>query len=564
MEIMRDDAVFRVVDDTAAIAYPDLLLVEHGKWGEAVRQLADVWLPWMPYRSNWDLARWFQVERLDREDVKRPDLVFLRLRPAGSAEDAGTYMEAAFSRRDGLARLWEFYQNGIRTGRLRFAGASGKDAQRGSDEVVLEDGSGKQLARWELIAWEPESPAIPDLTEGWEGYIQLDRRSERPAVDRAFAEALEAVHRFEWERALAALAEAEEIHLHHPLLQLLTAWCHERQPVFNSRNRILAALGQVAAGQATGLTRFIDQGNFPGLEAGQLYDLLVHQPESTRSAADLDRLAEAATGAGRLQEAVTHTEAALALGGADGRRFERTRRRVELLLRLGRADVAMKAVNAWSGEHPRPAEELATMGEVLAKFGQVAEADRLFSQGLDQGKLEPGRRYELLVRLATILTGMRRWNALLEAASLQPASSVTRRQCLDTILAELDRAAHSAIAGRLAERTEDPGIRLMLLLRQAELSADRRESSEIVWGICKSGELPDARLAWACQTWNGAGQPKHVVEAAEERLRSEHSLADDVRTELEAAYRSVGRVSDAQRAASIDPETAPVAPVLRE
>ena len=57
MEIVREGAVFRVIDNAAAVAYPDLLLVEQGTWGEAVRQLADVWLPWMPTRSNRELAR---------------------------------------------------------------------------------------------------------------------------------------------------------------------------------------------------------------------------------------------------------------------------------------------------------------------------------------------------------------------------------------------------------------------------------------------------------------------------------------------------------------------------
>jgi hypothetical protein len=557
MEITRADVAFRVVGDAAAIAYPDLLLVEHGNWGEAIRQLVDVWLPWMPYRSNRELARWFHVRPLDRQAKKRPDLVFLRFRPHQGPADAETYLDIAFSRRDGLAHVWEFYQDGTRTGRLRFAGDSADDAQDAPRKVILEDATGKQLAGWELVAWEPEISAIPDLTDGWEGYVQLDRRSERPAVDGPFAEAIEAMHRFEWDRALAALGLAQDAHPEHPLLQLLTVWCQEHEPSFDSRDEILATLRQVAAGQATGLTRFIAGGNFPGLKAGELYDILSRQPQSKRNAVDLDRLANVAMEAGQFKEALAHTDAALALGAADGRRFERTRLRNELLLRVGQTDDANEAVNAWSAEEIRPAEQLATMGEILAKYGQRVRADKLFTQALSQDDLEPGRRYELLLRLANIHGGVRRWKALLEAASLQPADSAARRECLDTVLIEFDRPAHAEIAGSLADAAKDPQIELELRFRQAELTPDWNESSEIVWAVHESGRLPHERLAWACRRWNDADQPNRVIEAAESRLRFGRPLPDDVPIQLEAAYRSVGRKNDAKRAATIDPEMTP-------
>ena len=293
MEIERDDVVFRMVEGTAAIAYPDLLLVEHGNWGEAVRQLADVWLPWMPYRSNRELARWFHVERLDWKDEKHPDLVFLRFRPHGGPKSGDTYMEVAFSNRDGLAHVWDFYQKGIQTGRLRFVGDSGV-----INKVILEDRTERQIAHWELTAWEPRSVAIPDLIEGWEGYLQLDQRSERPAVDRTFAQALEAMHRFEWDRAFSSLVQAKADHPQHPLLELLTAWCCEQQPSFASSDELQAMLRQVVTGPAPGLVRFIDQANFPSLEPGQLFDVLNQQPEATRDVVDLDRLGRCGDGCG--------------------------------------------------------------------------------------------------------------------------------------------------------------------------------------------------------------------------------------------------------------------------
>jgi tetratricopeptide (TPR) repeat protein len=546
LEIRRTDVVFRVVDEAAAIAYPGLRLVEHGKWGEAVRQLADVWLPWLPHRSNRELASWFHIEHLDRKDAKHPELVFLRLRPHGSPEDSGVYMEVAFSTRDGRPRVWEYYRNGERAGRLRFIGAN-------NELVVLVDPSGRQLARWELTTRQTESPGIADLTEDWEGYVQLDRRSERPTVDRAFAEALAAMHRFEWDRVLAALGRAGESHPQHPLLQLLTAWCLEQRPDLSSPDAILEALRQVAAGEATALTRFIDRANFPSLDAGLLLDILARQPKGTRSAADLDRLGEAATDAGWYEEALTYTELALAKGGSDVRQFQRNQRWIELLLRLERADEAIEWLNAWSENGKRIGEQLAAMAEILARYGHGTTADKLFAKALDNADLTRPRRYELLVRQAEIHTNERRWRILLEAASLQAPDSAQRGQCLAKVLTELDwGVVHAEMAGVLADEAEDLQIRRELRLRQAELTASPAESAEILWGVFKSGRLPESRLAWACRRWNDAARPNYVIQAAENRLRSSHQLSHDVRMELAVAYRSQGQLGDSQRASTSD------------
>ena len=419
--------------------------------------------------------------------------------------------------------------------------------------MVLEDGSGNEIARWELVGSEASSPAIADLTEGWEGYVQRDRRSDEPAVDRDFAEALAAIHRFEWDRAVVALGRSEQAHPQHPLIQLLTAWCRNHQPDFPRRDEIPAMLRRVAASQAAGLTRFIDQGNFPGLEPGPLYDILAQQPESTRTAADLDRLAEAAMEAGRFEQALAHTEAALALEAADGRQFDRLRQRVELLLRLNRSKAATEWLDVWSTEKTRSSEDLAAMAEVLARFNQSAGADKLFTAALGQENLKPERRYDLLVRLANTQRGTARWQALLRAAALKPDDSAARRQCLDALLAELNEATvHAEVAGKLADGAEEPEIKFQLRLRQAELTAEPAAVSEILWGIYQSGRLPDQRLAWACRHWNQANQPKQVIEAVEARLHSGGPLPDDVRIELEAAYRRIGRLADARRAATTD------------
>ena len=467
-------------------------------------------------------------------------------------------MEIAFSRRDGLPRSWELYESGKLTGRLRFILSEKQDA---IEKVILEDPSGEDLARWELISRDPQCPAIADLTDGWEGYVQLDRRKERTTANQALAEALAAMHRFEWDRALVSLGVVAEGHPQHPLVLLLQAWCSEHRPNFNSRDEIRTALREVAAGTAVGLTRFIDRRNFPGLDASQLLEILDCQPESTRTAADLDRLTRVAIEANWPQLALEFCTAALTLGGSDEQRSVRTRLRVELLGSLGHADAALEAAEGWRESGSHSPEQLAAMGEVLAKLGRAVEADRFFSEALGDDRLQTNGRYGLLVRQANLHDGVQRWQALLEAAGLQPQESTKRRQCMDTVLIELDRSAYAKVAGKLAGETKDVELRLELRLRQAELTATPQEAAEILWGIYKSGRLPDERLTWACQMWNEAGHPAYVIEAAEARLRAGDRLDGDTRSELEAAYLSAGRIADAQRAATSDGEGAPA--VLR-
>ena len=142
------------------------------------------------------------------EGAEGADLVRLRLRPQGSPDSARTYLEVVFSKKTRQAQAWESYLNGQLTGRLRFADPAGGDGPPAWRTVVQEDVSGKPLARWELIESRAGVQEIPKLTAGWEGYVSLDRRFERPAIDQAFHRALEAMHKHEWPAALHELTEA--------------------------------------------------------------------------------------------------------------------------------------------------------------------------------------------------------------------------------------------------------------------------------------------------------------------------------------------------------------------
>lgn len=547
LELTCCDVRFRIEGDAVASADPRLGLVEHGNWAEAVLERADVWLPWLPHRSNEELARLFEIQPLEATSADRKaGACRLRLVVPGQTEPASSYLEITLSESDGRLRSWEAFFQGKLTGRLRVA-----DPAEGADwsTVVLEDAAGKPLARWELIESHPAEP-IPELTAGWDGYVQLDRRTPQPAVDPAFHHALAAMKEHQWDRVSQELALALKEHPRHPLLFLLSVWCYDQDHRFGSREAMRELLQGIAASRAAGLTRFVAEHGFAWLEPQDLCEILARMPTDVRQVEDWDRLARVATEAGRREEALQYVEAALAAAD-DPSAFARHRSRVELLLKLGRQETAVKAAQQWATAAPASPGQLATMGELLAAHGCQKAGDALFREALAV-EHAPESRYSLLRRRAELAEGLSRWKMLLEAAALRPADSSDRQGCVAIVTAELNQPPHAEVAAMLAEKTPDPQLRAALWIRQAELTADEALAAQLVWTVHQAGRLADEHLVWAYHLWNAAGQGAWTIADAEQRLRSGGELPTHACRELARAYRAAGREQDARRADTFD------------
>ena len=552
LEIRLPDCVLRAEGDAGAIAWPGLGLVELGNWGESVRQLADRLLPWLPHRTNDELARLFEVSKV--ADGR------LRLIPPGLPASANTWLEVEFSEHAELPRLWQSHLLGKLAGQLRFHDSTTLPVTPtgGRVSVLLEDGAGKNLAFWTSSdARKQPLPAvtIPALEAGWDGYVRLDWRSKEPAVDRPVREALEAIGRSDWPTAISRLGEATKIQPRHPLLLLLTAWCHDRDPRSDHREQVVVLLKETARRGSSLLTRFVAEGNFRSLSSAERYAVLMSQPiEHLKSAADWDCLARAATEVGKLDEALEHARAAVSRGG-DSRQFERRYVVVELLLRLEKAGEAVEMAKQWAADAKPTFEALATMAELLAKYGRRPTADELLVRALATKNLAPLQRFGLMCRRAVIHDGQERWRMLMDAAEIVPTDSPGRRQCLEMILADVNAPSQAEVAGQLAGQTQDPRFKAGLLLRQADLSESLQTRADLDWQVYQAGQLPQDRFYSAYALWNHTKQHKRVIEAAEERLRSGKPLARQTELqELEMAYRAVGRHHDAARAATSDPE----------
>ncbi len=567
LEMVFPHLTARIEGDEAAVAWPGLLLVEHAMLGEPIRRAADAFLPWMPHRTNEELARLFEVREAPAgKDTPGADkagehnsVVRLRWIPAGLSTASETYVEAAFSKATGLPVAWESYVEGMLAGRLRFEGRAGTKGPARRQRVVLSDPDGAELASWELETAKP-SARIAELTEGWEGYVHLDRRAEKAAIDPDLRAALAAVQAMEWARAVGHLNRLAEDHPEHPLVQVLYAWCFEREPALGDREHMLALLRKVAASRATALARLVAEGHFRTLRPEELYAILSAMPESRRSAEDEDRLAAAARAAGRLKEALAHAQAAIAKVDSSRGSGPRHRTLVELHLKLGQAEAARAAARKWASAEDRAAEDLAVMAELLARYAQAQPADDLFAKALAERKLARKERYRLMKRWAETSQGVPRWQRLVEAAELAQAGSEERRACLDALLAELQGAARAEVAAQLAAATGCRDLKAALLLRQAELARDQDVASDLAWRVYCMGQLDEERLAWADRLWSAADQPRRTIEACEAVLRGGKRLPGSAAIGLARAYRAVGRRADAQRALTRDAEPAPPAP----
>jgi len=571
-EIGLAGCVIRTDDDAVAIAYPGLRLVEYGDWAEAAVLLADAWLPWLPHRSNEELARHFDVRPVDEgDDAEQPGLVRLRLVPSGLPPQSETYLLAAFSKKDGLPHSWESYLDGKLTGRLRFRDRTKKKELPGWRTVELEDPDGKPLARWELVRSRPKTRPIPELLSGYSGYLRLDRRTVQPAardavqpaardavqpaVDRAFHRALAAMWKYRWDEALGQLEAAEKEHPKHPLLLLLRAWCYEHKLSDDRPQEVVAALSRVAATGATPLVRFIAEGHFSRLTVAERYEILSQIPPKKLAGTIGDHVVRAAVAAGKPQQAREHAEAVLAAGSDDGLLFQRERTRVELLLRLDRDDEARSRARDWAGRDAATPDQLAAMAELLAEHDCRKDAEALFSRALSSRgpageELSPVERFDLMCRRANVQQDVARWRTLVEAAALMPSDSPQRRQCLEVFSQELFEPSHAEVAATLAAETKIPDLRRELLLQQALLTEDDRAAGDLFWKVHQAGRLPENWFLDACHRWHLAEQHQRVIEAWEQRLRS--GKFPPMLFRLEAAYNALDRPRDARRAATAD------------
>lgn len=547
-EVQWPEGVARIEGDRALVAWPGRALAERGDSAEPARRSLDAWLPWLPHRSNEELAQRFHVQAVPLQP-NRADVVGLRLTPRGLSDCPDTYLLAFFSAKTGQPERWDAYLGGERTSQLLFHDAvTGPTGPRGRT-VTLIDGTGETtLARWEAIEWKAPTGPIPDPAAGWDGCLELAGTGDRGTRDPELRQALQSIGKRNWTAAATQLETAIKRHPRQPLLPLLRAWCYEQDPHVANRNDILAGLRDVAASPATALTRFIAEKNLTWLSPRECYDVLLSKPEPDRSAEDWEILARAALENRLPQDALSCIDKALAAPGEDDAFYARQRLRVEILFRLKRSEEAPAATRKNAPSRSVTPGELVSLGEMLAKWGHKDMADTAFKLALKSPVLPPAARLQLLWRQAAVHVGLARWLCLMAVVEATADNPVEHERAMAAVLDELRKPEQASAAGTLASKTLDAEFRTRLLLCQAELLASPSAAGNVLWEVHRSATIPADQLGWACTTWNEAGQHARTIEVLEARLRAGDVLPQSVLGYLAEAYHLAGRPADADRA----------------
>ncbi|MCY2967272.1 MAG: hypothetical protein NT069_27165, partial [Planctomycetota bacterium] len=545
-EFSDGSRIARLEDDQAVVAHPGLGLARTGPWAEDLRRQFDSLLPWLPHRSNDELARMFEVT-----ETRRDETTFeVRLHHPATGE--GTDLVVTFDRRTQLPVQWESWIAGQLVQRLEFADLVVVDKFPIWKTVTARDAQGNWLATWELDEARGTAREIPTLAASWPDLLRFDPAHPETTLSAPLLRALTRIAEGAWDPAKREFATLPEPEASLPLVALLKAFTEysagEREPA-----KRVAALVPVVKSHADDLRRLIAEGLFE-LPPRELYELLRQQPADQRSRGDSLALAQAAANAGRLEGANAALDASLKAGSVADAPNEENRALLELLLKLQRTDAAVELADGIARSTGWRGEELMSLAELLHQFHQEPLAKKLAERALDNSKLTTDRRARLLARRAMQLPAAEARQFLIEAAVAAPRDTPLRRQIVAELLSRLTgEALELEAAEQSAKTVEDADVAASLWYRIADLrrQLDQHDSAaEAAWKgytLRPDHEYPLDRI---CQLQNKAGQHERVIRIVETELRAGEPVTREMVDYLDEAYTAVGRELDAIRAAT--------------
>ena len=546
LEVRLPECSIRIEGEQVAVAWPELGLVELGPWAEAIRCVLDQRLPWLPHRSNENLARWYDAlpasAAVGTANQEKPAT---RLIPPGYTALGGTYLLIEPSGAEHLPGQVTSFVDKEPTGRLRWAEDNG-----GEPAIFWENAAGGLLVRWELVEHVAEPPAVPSLAEPRTGFVLLDRRDPAEREPCALTDALAALEGHNWPAATARLAEVAEDNPGHPLVVVLQAWCHGQASERESADGRLADLEAAMAAGHSLVFDWLAEGHPIWLDPIQRYHILREYSKRSQTWDSTRVVVMAAFRAAQYEEALKLVKEAIAAGlGADDRAacFDQQRIRINLLLKQGWFLEAEAAALMWGQRDDAISEELTALAENLIEGGRREVAANLLGQAVAV-EATAERKARLLRRMGDLDIGLPRWERLVEAIALLPDDSPERQQWAGTLCAELMGSVHADIPAQLAEKTHDEALRAWLRMIYADQLADMRAVREVLWELAEKGQLPAQRLQWGMGLWNRSKHPERTIAVWERELRQGRVLHPELLPLLRDAYLAADRPIDARRA----------------
>lgn len=559
LELALPDRTIRIEGGRAAVAYPGLALVEIDDWGTAALQLADAALPWLPHRSNQELAALFDITLVE-EDSKS---ITLRLNFPGIAD---TYLQPTFSKLTRQPTQWLSVAGGQPQFTLEFEAKT----------VIARDPQNREIERWELIV-EDASRSVPELNRDWGQGLVVDLSHDQPTrkldgkadasqgeattltVGSLYLASRQSLAQGNYAEARRLLLAALQKQPDQPLLNLLLAWTGELMEQRNDAevqaNR--AALQRVCTSQAHELIRLITSINFPSRSA-EIHEILLSVPVDQRSTEVWIQLAEYDRAAGRHDTALSLIEKGLAAAS----RAEAKRRcqilRVGLLLQTGKQSEAIKAAQLITAADDR---QLVQLADLFAGVGLYEMHDSLMAQLRQRSQPAGIELAQLLERQAdNHPIGKRRWELLLEAMAAIPKDRNYRAELLGLIRDEATSNEHAIILGEFAKAQQNDDVRVQLKIRQADLLDDRQQAADIILDLKQAGWIKANRLVWALNILKEADRSAEIVAIVEAQLRRGVLPEKTVLQNLRDAYLKRNQVPDAQRAETESVRVSPLPP----
>lgn len=526
LEFTLPDRTLRIEGLQAVVVYPGLALGEINDWSEAARLLVDAALPWLPHRSNEELASVFDISRVS-EDA---DQITLRMGFPGLVD---SYVKATFSKQTGQPVKWVAVVADQSQYELRF------DRR----QITAVDPDGVELERWELISNDAAGP-IPALNEGWQS-ITLVTIGD---TNSPYVLARQALRKAETATAKALLTKSLGEQPQQPLLHLLLAWCEEfagkRDPASLQTRRV--ALERVLGSSAQDLVRLISPRNFPILGELGVFKLLMTIPENERSAEIWGAMAQQAHALGRSDDAILFVQKALDLEKRPAERTESRVLQVELLLSRHQLQQARAIAEQLTDLTD---QQLAVLAHLFAGAEDLDAADRYYDQLRERSPasgLALARMLEIQADLHP--RGRRRWELLAAAQVNVPNFDLGNSRYLGQIIAEAESPADGTILGELAATVKNEKLRTYLKMYEADLITDKQRSADIVLELGLARRIPQDKFFWALRVLERAERSADLIRLVEDRLlRGERlELGDDLL--LREAYLKVGRAVDARRA----------------
>lgn len=535
LELQQAEQILRIEGLRAAVAYPEFGLVEINDWGDRARQSVDEELPWLPHRSNAELAEMFVVSQ-EHDDATSRTLKLAHSRAPHA------FVLATFDKTSGLPTVWHAYVHNKLAHQLTIT------PQRVTARLPASPGAAQTapVEQWELID-SSATAAIEPLRAGWNTWFIADEAEVGSPLDQIF----DIIQQGKPASARKLLRDLLTQHPDQAFLHFLSVWLDELhvRPDKLPTPEQLASLKVVVQSGRGGLMRLIDGHRFVSLGAGGVLKLFAEEPIETMPASLAWHLSDQALQAGQgelglkyLKRAVGEASHAQPGKAASPLIPEQSLRRIQLVA-LQDPDKAAELATAL----PRDAKSVEWMllaAETLAKAERPEAAARLFDEVINQPSHTPYERSGLLVRKASSQAGYERWRALIAATEQLPEDEQGNYGYLDTVLIEspdsatLMRLQKTITSRRLslrmrtfaADHADDEALRLRLV---AKLAQERWDNELVV------------SPSWVVRHW--LKEPTRIIEYSYSLLRQGYVLDEPTLKEVGHALNSLGRQKEYQR-----------------